>query len=732
MGKKRNAAEPRTRRTSFAQPAGRRALSTRERGDWKWVPWLLVSLTIFAVVPHMTAGNYLPKTFWAALTVALGLLFVPPRSTDRIEITLVGLVWMAYMAWALVSLFWAPSSRTGFERWLALLLPTLAYLLAKRTRFWESSAFWTAFCVLIWINALIGLLQYASERYVPGFIKYLVDNFPGTAVPRGTMGERNYAGMYYALTIPFLVWFYYRAPLPRWVLPLISLGLGVLFLLLTKTRAAWLGTLFGAVFFLLAGTHGSLKEHGTKTKILVACAVVAVLVAILLRPAARVEKSLGYKAGFSSVLKSFTNPMGRLHMWSEALSVPINRLAGAGFGNFPVVATPHSPEKSVKTLNWEVHNDYLQALVDLGIPGLALFTLTFVLLLRQAWLGRRSGIVLTAGAAMVSLCVMQFFMFTSELVCSLTWIAGIAAILNSGPGAVPTFSRRVPMRLPLLLNLLAVAWLFCFTVGVGYSISGDRAFFRLLGQIAGLAKRGTKATDAEKAYIRDGIKRLAFETLPQLKFDANMRHLHCHELARWAMDAKDYASASRLVETALKVHPTDRNSLYFRAEIALASARAADAKKQPDEVARYLAEAEQQLRRGAETFGYDPYAKFAPALAQVLTFEKKDAESAAIREKMEPNRVGMPSGPLPADRATGVASPVPLAWDACKAAESYSIYLWKVGEAIPQTEAALRVNEPRLPKGLPLEPGTTYLWQIEARGRYAKERGPIWCFRTAP
>jgi len=115
--------------SSLSTPLDCRSPRVRE-----WIPWLIVSLVAFACLPGIMSGNYLPKTFWAAAMVGVGFVLVPPRRPYSFSLTLLGAAWLTYLAWALLSLLWAVQPRVGFERWLALILPTLAYLLAKRTR----------------------------------------------------------------------------------------------------------------------------------------------------------------------------------------------------------------------------------------------------------------------------------------------------------------------------------------------------------------------------------------------------------------------------------------------------------------------------------------------------------------------------------------------------------------------------------------------------------------------
>jgi O-antigen ligase len=92
------------------------------------------------------------------------------------------------------------------------------------------------------------------------------------------------------------------------------------------------------------------------------------------------------------------------------------------------VSTPHT--ESVRTLDYELHNDYLQALVDLGLPGLILFGTLFMLLIRLAFSQKEDGAALAAGGAVVALMVIQFVTFTSENVGPLAWMAGVAALFT--------------------------------------------------------------------------------------------------------------------------------------------------------------------------------------------------------------------------------------------------------------------------------------------------------------
>ncbi len=691
------------------------------------VIWLLVSLGVFACLPDMMSGNYLPKTFWAAATIGLGFALLPPRRPFGFSVTLLGAAWLIYLGWALISLTWAVQTRVGFERWLALLLPTLAYLLARRTRFWESDVFWLSFFLMTSLVAAIGILQYFSPS-LP-----LVHSFPGTAVPRATMGSRNYASMYLMVILPFALVRYLRGRGWKSAIPLVTLILSLLFLLLTKTRGAWVGLLVGLIYLIAAGGYRRIAAYRKKLLFLLIPAVLVFLIALAVGLPAGSEGSFKGKLKFSHALKTILNPRQRLSFWAPCLGIT-DPLLGAGFGNFPIVATPYLRRAEVKTLNWEVHNDYLQAYVDLGIPGALLFLLIFVLLLRLAWKGRGRGLILAAGASVVGLVVMQFTTFTSEKVSTQIWIAGVAAILNSQYRERPLFRIRLPAWPVLGFNCLIVLWLFLFATAVGYTIRGDREFRREREEIKKVLAY-QKIIDNPEQYspqAREFVRRegvydrikvqnrfnwLTGRILPTMFFDANMRHISCHQFAGLAMSLKDYDAAVAFAGEALYLHPNDQTNLRYLAELAF--------------LRNDYRQARRYLERGVNTFGFTPHSPyFCQRLLSLDRYEGRYVEAGSIEDGMNRNRVLKPASPSPKNRETGVSLDHIFDWADCNAANSYDFFLWKVGEEEPEYPTVSGLAESQLDPGERLQPGTTYLWRVRSIGRYGKENGDIWFFRT--
>ena len=691
--------------------------------------WLVVSLAVFAALPGMMSGNYLPKIFWVSATVGIGLAILPPRRGKEFSLSMLGAVWLAYLAWAVLSLVWAIQPRVGLERWVVMIVLTLAYLLAGRTRFWESRIFWWGFALITGVAAAIGILQY----YLPSFP--LVSSFPGTAVPRGSMGHRNYAGMYFMVVTPFLARYYFTARGREALLAFLSLLLAVGFLLLVKSRGAWLGLVAAVIFFAAAGGGNKLIRRICRSVWLGGFLTAAVIFVIAVKPPAPVAGLMAGKADLIQTARTLLDPRNRLMMWRDVPGVT-NPFLGAGFGNFPVVATPFEDEGRVKTLNWEVHNDYLQAYVDLGVLGAALFLSIFLFLVWLAWRGRGRGIVLAAGASIVGLAVMQFTVFTMEVVSTQVWIAGVAAILNCQSDLRPLREIRLGKKTILSANYLAVVFLLLLAVVIALTIRGDREFRRsrpevqrvlayqeILRHRDSYPENTLNRVQGELEYARSRLRlrldHLAERVLPTMLFDSNMRHITCHQFADLAWHLEEFPISEKFARCALELHPHDRVALAYLAGVTLREGR--------------FEEAERYLNRGIEVFGYNPYLPFfGENLARLYQSQGRLPAAGEILERMETYRVSPPERPWPPNRMRLIPADTVLDWEDCPGAVSYDLYLWKVGEKDESpAPAATGLEESEFRPRINLDPQTTYIWRIRAVGRYGEAEGQLWFFRTA-
>ena len=700
-------------------------LSRPAPARWRWIVWFFCCLSVLIALPGMMSGNFLPKSAWAALSIGVGSIILSFQPSRLRRLTPAGFIWASYLAWAILSLTWAPSPRAGIERWLMFLIPTLGYILAANSRFWERRNFWIAFSLLVGLVALIGLLQ------------YLVTDFPldawfqGTAVPRATLGQRNYASMYFTVTLPFLLWFWLRDKGPTALIALAAAGLVSIFLVLARTRGAWLGTMVGLGFVLLAGGGRKLRRHRGKAAISAVLLLAALAGAVLLKPAEQVREKIGKKRDWSAIVASVIDPRQRLDYWKPCLGItPF--LQGAGFGNFPVLATPHIKDGSVKTLNWEVHNDYLQAFLDLGMVGFLIFSAFCLALLRLAWRKRGSGMSLAAGAAVVGLLVMQFTTFTSEKMSTLVWMAGVVALLTSESAADSPRQKQENSRSKKFFLLGSGMLLVLLAGSIVRVIAADYTLHGILeeaGSALTLREQAAREPNQERRQRLTAVwPRIRASSLDMMEdardgmlrclwFDANMRHIYFHQLAELFFKIKAPYQSEWLSRAALELHPADRACLSMIALGALRGGRAQ--------------EAEALLRRGLNLFGPNPYLSFfSDNLSALLEQTGRLEEAQAIRLEMEPYRVKRPSSPFPPNWTRMAGPPEKLSWEENSRETVYDLYMWKNGESHPSQPILRSLTKPEAELPDSLSPNTVYLWRVLCRGRFTSQTGPIWSFRV--
>jgi len=518
----------------------------------------------------MMSGNFLPKTFWAVVCLGSACLFLRPKPPHRVGLTTLGVLWALLNAWVLLSLFWGRQPRVGFERWISLfLLPTVAYLVALRTRFWESSIFWDAYCAIYIVICSIGCLQFILPiEFLKPWLgeQNFLDGISSMALPSATFGNRNYAGLYLCVSFPFIVWRYSRSEGKRMILPVAALALGAAFILFTRTRGAWLALLFGGGFMLVCGVWPRILSRRRK---LLAPAIVAVVVfgaAVVLRPSSRVKRQ-GH-GGYGdmpfykeSLLNSFqtlftdAKKNKRWGIWKDALSVGTNPVIGCGTGSFPIAATPYNDDGNVNTLNYEVHCDFLQYYVDLGAVGLLLALAFLIWIPVLGFRQRQETLLLVAGASCTAFLFMEAFTFIAEKVSTYIWMPGVAAMLNARYIERPLVSASVSPAARRWAVRGAALLLYAFAAVVGFTIWGDRQF-----------KAEIEAFNNRQRIPQFG--RLANDVLPKMQFDANMVHIWTHQLAPLATRLKQPDAAEVFARKAVALHPTDAVCLEILARAA--------------------------------------------------------------------------------------------------------------------------------------------------------------------
>lgn len=147
--------------------------------------------------------------------------------------------------------------------------------------------------------------------------------------------------------------------------------LGVAAIILTFTRAAWVGTMIGSVVLLYAGTKRRLVSPRTVTKL----AVFAVALTIAFFPMIRQRLDDNHSSAYDE----------RSALMQMAKNIIVARpLLGAGVGNYSFVVRDYlTPDLEDKWL-WIVHNNYLLRAAETGIPSLIVWLMMLWAMIRRA------------------------------------------------------------------------------------------------------------------------------------------------------------------------------------------------------------------------------------------------------------------------------------------------------------------------------------------------------------
>jgi putative inorganic carbon (HCO3(-)) transporter len=211
---------------------------------------------------------------------------------------------------------------------------------------------------------------------------------------RGPFTYPNYFAFYLVvvLIIAIVVMLESRSLAVRGALSLFLL-VALVCLFLTYTRAGWIG------FAMALLTLAVLRYRS-----LLIVAAVAVLLAVLIAPGAATKAQQRFGDLTSKSESHDSNSWRwRVDQWSAILPYGFERpLTGQGFGSYsrvtvrrfghsdPRYPTIQKPYLGVYSpLGFTAHNDYVKMFVEMGIPGLVLWILVFVGVIRTAARARR-------------------------------------------------------------------------------------------------------------------------------------------------------------------------------------------------------------------------------------------------------------------------------------------------------------------------------------------------------
>ncbi len=316
-------------------------------------------------------------------TVAVG--FIRPGGLDKsspyIPIAL-------FFFWSLISIFKAVNIHQSFYLIYQFLIYLIFYfLLLNNLKRKDIEKIILALFLVSFLISLYGILQYFG-------IDFLSPSRKNS--PISTLGNPNFTAEYLISTIPLMLMYgiskfssinQAKQALPlQWSSTACSAGVAelarlcstfvILFcLLLTQTRASWLGLFVSLIFIfvMLLRSRGAI-HHARKRKMAI-LTIIPLIIFLLAFSFCNIGRKSRKKIASAFNLHTGSTAL-RLTVWKDTLRmVKENPVLGVGLGNYNI----HYPlYQSKALLSKEIridhtHNDYLQLAAETGIVGLFLF-----------------------------------------------------------------------------------------------------------------------------------------------------------------------------------------------------------------------------------------------------------------------------------------------------------------------------------------------------------------------
>lgn len=285
----------------------------------------------------------------------------------------------AFLAWGAVTLIFAPNFSLGFFHLALLGASASVYWIVFNTagRHEDLRTTLTCFAASAGIVSLIGILQHAGI-----FWERILDHYD-EPMTTSTFDHANHAAQMIVLTLPLTGALGAVSRGYRRHLFTLAFVLQAVFLLLTRSRAAWLVSLFtlsaGAVYLL----------RPWKRKVLPALLLLLALGSgafLAGRHVPFVQRTLTH---FATIFRPGYEPNRvRLLVWTDTVKlIREHPLRGSGPGNFPVAFPRFQGDRlsrQIAELDQMVespHNEYLRALAETGIIGFVLLGSGLLILL---------------------------------------------------------------------------------------------------------------------------------------------------------------------------------------------------------------------------------------------------------------------------------------------------------------------------------------------------------------
>jgi O-antigen ligase len=356
-------------------------------------------LVVLAALPYhrFSLDRYTLVKELVMLSAALAAVVLGLQATRRVAVFMVDTLIAGYLALSLISALFASNGWLAV-RGVGVSLAAAALYWSARTiaRAGHARPLLIALAASVVLGALTGLIQ--AYGLVTTDLASLV------RAPGGTFGNRNFMAHLVAIGLPLLLLLTLTAERRRgFLLGSAGLALAVGALVLSRSRAAWLGAaaclVFLAVEGLWAGRLWEERRLRRRVQLLIGTALAGLLLAITLPNRLNWRSDSPYLDSLTGVTNfKEGSGLGRLIQYGNTARMLLDHpILGVGPGNWPVhyprYMSPGDPsfdaDDVIPTNPWP-SSDWVAILAERGLPAFVLLMLAGTTVALGAWARARS------------------------------------------------------------------------------------------------------------------------------------------------------------------------------------------------------------------------------------------------------------------------------------------------------------------------------------------------------
>jgi O-antigen ligase/Flp pilus assembly protein TadD len=435
----------------------------------KWIILAIVLLTPLVFCPWSYGGSELPKLLFVHILIVFALvcLLLAKRKESTFKVSVIHLLLLAFLGISAIATALSVSpliSVTGtYQRYNGLILIAdmilLCFLSASASL--DLRKLFVSATVVGVILSLYGIAQHFGLEFANWDISEATRKSALKYRSFATLANPSFLGLQLAMILPLTMAGILRAGKRLKLAWYLALGLIIICLIFTYSRAGWLGAIAGLTAWIglsyRKNTH--LKALVLRWELLVV--ICSVIIGALLASFGDRPSVLDRAVSIASQDDSSTQV--RFKLWRGSLDMIAERpILGWGPGTFRYVFPRFAPDlmNELERQNVSAHNDFLDHLTQIGVLGsavyLCLLVVIFVIFFRVFYVTDDRSSISALGASLLSYLIAVQFGFGSLAPMSLWWI-----LLGCLMGNYQCRSYKLPSWLAkAFISIITVIWIF--------------------------------------------------------------------------------------------------------------------------------------------------------------------------------------------------------------------------------------------------------------------------------